>query len=441
MSPNHQEHGHRRRYRLLAMMFVLVTAANVMVVTTASGSVTSRKVHHHVRKVHPHKAHHAALRSHAAVRPHFSGTAEPPQVPPAGEAYLGGWVQPFSQGRSSTNVGTEFAELGNFQAEFGRPLAMVHVYQAWAQPADNSLLAAIANTGAVPVIDWACPTTATGPSSSGSTTDIASGTDTATNNYIMAYAKELAAFGRPVFLRWLWEFNITGANWYQDCIQQGSRPVPSVDGPVFITAWQDIYNDFQSAGATNVSFVWNPGMAGNTSSAFLTSFFPGQQYVNWVGIDGYSRQNAIQGGSIQANPSFTQLFQTVYCTIEGCGAFGSNPAVTGIAQGMGLPMMIGETGTTNQPGSTVLEEHQALYLQSALTALSNASPSSNGGLFSAIRALSYFDADYYNAQDTTDDDIGDWTLTTQPYAPGELTGFPAFTALGQSSYFSFMDPQ
>jgi hypothetical protein len=369
----------------------------------------------------------------AVVLPSSASAATPlvpPAVPPAGHAYLGAWVQPNGPGPyvGSTRVETELSELGEFQAELGRPPGMVHVYQAWDQPASNSLLNAISSTGAIPIVDWSC---LSGAGANGTTHAIANGKfDTQISNF----AKQLKAYGKPVFLRWLWEQNLSTGSTYTTCERVGTTVNQAVDGPEYVRAWRRIYNIFKgtganSVGATNVAFVWNPGIGGDIDPAFIQAFWPGYQYVNWVGMDGYSRPTSQQKGCIPKNPTFAQVFASTACTnlyslLVGTQFAGSDPNGT-------LPMMIGETGASN---NTASPNHQADYFTGATDGILNDFTNNE---FSDVRALNYYDGINPNAADG-----GTWTLQPQSFSPGgnPPSGFAAFAKLAGSPNFSFLDP-
>jgi hypothetical protein len=395
--------------------------------SVASPAMASTKHH----KVHAQAASTASAKlTFAPTTP--GGSLSPPAIPPNGKAYIGAWVQPNGPGpfNGDTRVETELSGLGEFQAAIGRPLGMVHVFQNWDQAASNSVLNAISSTGAIPVIDWSCGST-TGQN--GSTVAIANGTF---DSLITAFARQLKAYGKPVFLRWEWEPNLDQASG-ASCLHQGTNTLAQ-DGLNYQHAWQRIYNIFKGSGANavganNVSFVWNPGLAGNISTPVLQDFWPGYQYVNWIGIDGYSRIAPQQSQCVPANPTFVQTFATttsgcvnLYATLSGPLFAGSGPLPTDPT----LPIMIGETGATNPKGAP---NHQRDYLEG-----------STGSILSAFQANQFPDikaVNYYDGTNTQAGSAGTWTLQHQVAAGGTApSGFAAFKILGASSQFSFVDP-
>ena len=96
----------------------------------------------------------------------------------------------------------------------------------------------------------------------------------------------------------------------------------------FIAAWRHVYNVFQKVGATNVRFVWCP-----TAAAFVNGvagkWYPGDAYVDWIGVDGYNRYTTTHEWK-----SFGALFGPFY-------TFGSSHS---------QPLVVAESGTTEDAG-------------------------------------------------------------------------------------------
>jgi endoglucanase len=63
----------------------------------------------------------------------------------------------------------------------------------------------------------------------------------------------------------------------------------------YVAAYRHIVDLFRAAGATNVQFVWNPWVVNaNQISQYgdmLLAAYPGDNYVDWVALDGYNLAN------------------------------------------------------------------------------------------------------------------------------------------------------
>jgi hypothetical protein len=110
---------------------------------------------------------------------------------------------------------------------------------------------------------------------------IASGTD---DGQIRAWAKALRKVGRPIFLRPWWEMN---THWFPWASTPGTA-----DGPAdYVRAWRRLHDIFQREGARNVVWVWSPNVtdaSAGGSAHHWRAYYPGDSYVDWVGIDGYN---------------------------------------------------------------------------------------------------------------------------------------------------------
>ena len=69
------------------------------------------------------------------------------------------------------------------------------------------------------------------------------------------------------------------ASWYS----WGYKHVPAA---TFVAAWRHIVTLFRKQGADNVTWLWTLEMD-QPGTGPIASWWPGAQYVTWVGIDGY----------------------------------------------------------------------------------------------------------------------------------------------------------
>jgi beta-mannanase len=77
---------------------------------------------------------------------------------------------------------------------------------------------------------------------------------------------------------------------------------------LYIAAWRHIHDIFAAAGATNAVWVWSPDAVDvpATTSNHWSADYPGDGYVDWVGVDGYN------WSSTEAPRTFSQIFQPFY---------------------------------------------------------------------------------------------------------------------------------
>lgn len=149
------------------------------------------------------------------------------------------------------------------------------------------------------------------------------------DSYIKKYAADVKKWGKPVMIRLAHEMN---GNWYP----YGT----ALDGPGirhngntpadYVAMWRHVWTIFQEAKASNVYWVWSPNIlfvnANNTAAqqrADYAALYPGDHYVDWIGLDGYC--DGVKGKW----KSFRDLFDSSY------------QAITAISN---KPLMIAEFG-------------------------------------------------------------------------------------------------
>jgi hypothetical protein len=99
------------------------------------------------------------------------------------------------------------------------------------------------------------------------------------NAIIDDFARQARNYGRPFFLRFAHEMN---GNWYAwSGALSGGNPQKYID------AWRYVWTRFQAAGATNAVWVWAPNWNSVPDESWnaLQNYYPGDAYVDWVGVD------------------------------------------------------------------------------------------------------------------------------------------------------------
>ncbi len=98
------------------------------------------------------------------------------------------------------------------------------------------------------------------------------------DDYLYRWADELVAWGGIVYLRFAHEPN---GDWYPWSPAGGTSP------ELYIAAWRHVHDLFASKNATNVKWVWAPNVP-LSDDAPLSRWYPGDTYVDVLGIDGYN---------------------------------------------------------------------------------------------------------------------------------------------------------
>ncbi|MET0426017.1 MAG: glycosyl hydrolase [Actinoplanes sp.] len=103
----------------------------------------------------------------------------------------------------------------------------------------------------------------------------------ASDKNIASVAKKLKNMKRPILLRWGWEMN---GDWFE----WGGSP-NGQDPAGYVKAWKRLHRIFRENGVTNVAWVWSPNWnsSPNVSWNKMQKYYPGDDYVDWVGVSGY----------------------------------------------------------------------------------------------------------------------------------------------------------
>lgn len=110
-----------------------------------------------------------------------------------------------------------------------------------------------------------------------STREVAAGVYDA---YFEEAADTVKEFNAPVFISLNHEMNGT---WYPYSEGAGSGAT-SAD---FVASWRRIVDIFRRRGADNAAFVWSPNVP-DIGPVPFTKYYPGDEYVDWVGVSFYS---------------------------------------------------------------------------------------------------------------------------------------------------------
>lgn len=118
--------------------------------------------------------------------------------------------------------------------------------------------------------------------------------------YIVQWGREVAAFGKPVMVRWGHEFN---GNWYPWSVAvNGENP------DTYIAAYRRVHDLVKAAGALNVIWAWCPNAESLPAKVWnqATLAYPGNDYVDWIGMDGYD---------FDGNDTFVAKFSRLYAEL------------------------------------------------------------------------------------------------------------------------------
>ena len=224
-------------------------------------------------------------------------------LPPSAGSYLGVYAK---------GLPASYRQVSSFRQATGSTPDLVMYYSGWYVPFPTQFADTVADNGAAPLIQL-------DPDRKDiSISKIAAGHYDA---YLSQYAEAVKAYGHPVVLSFGHEMNGSWSRW-------GYTHVPAA---TFVAAWRHIVNEFRALGATNVTWLWTANIINNTKAGQIPNpraWWPGPDYVNWVGLDGYY---------LKPNWQFAPLF---------------GPTINAVRQFTSDPILIAETGaetTADQP--------------------------------------------------------------------------------------------
>ncbi len=124
------------------------------------------------------------------------------------------------------------------------------------------------------------------------------------DDYIRQFARDIAIYSKPVFLRFAHEMN---GNWYPWGKVGKNTPQD------YIAMWRHVYTIFEQENATNVLWVWSPNNTDSSGSVeSLLAYYPGTEFVDWVGFSAFNwgEQHGYHW------KSFREIAEPVYAKLE-----------------------------------------------------------------------------------------------------------------------------
>ena len=221
----------------------------------------------------------ALPRAATAITPTTPPSSLPPPAGPAPQFF----------GVSTPSGPYNLAELDSFVAATGRQPHVLMFSQDWTGgEVRRELLDVIVDRRMLPIITW---------EPRDHTVDLQGGDfapyklsriiDGSWDNYVRQWARSVRALPYSIGVRFAQQMN---GNWFP-----WSESVNGNAAGEYVAAWRHIHRIFSEERVTNVTWVWSPNIS-FTGSAPLRDLYPGDEYVDWVGLDGYNGGTALPWG-------------------------------------------------------------------------------------------------------------------------------------------------
>ncbi|WIE76970.1 glycosyl hydrolase [Curtobacterium sp. MCSS17_007] len=243
-----------------------------------------------------------------------------------------------------------WAEYDRVSQEVGRATNMVGYFQGFDQDFNAGAVQRSWANGRLPMMTWETVPAKTGndqPYVEGYTNqDIVSGKF---DDYLASYARALKANGMPVVIRLDHEMNGQWYNWSEGSKQQNAPGS-------YVAMWQHVHDVFQANGANDyVIWNWSPSRIDKLGNPkyqtldYMRQYYPGADYVDWVGMSGYYRTATEQ-------PTFQNTFGATLAQLRQVAP--------------GKHVLLNEIGAT-ETGGSVSDSQKSQWIDSLFDALAD----------------------------------------------------------------------
>jgi len=243
-----------------------------------------------------------------------------------------------------------YGQIDTFAEQAGFTPRITSYYSTFTMPFPTTFAEQAASRGTQVLVQWQ-PRGTTNAA-------VASGADDA---YIEQFAQAVAALDQQVIISYGQEMN---GNWYQWATAAGGGS--GSDPADYVAAYRHVWEVFQQQGVHNVTWLWGPNISYKGSTP-LKELYPGDAYVDWVGLDGYFAL---------PTDTFSSLF---------------GPSITELRAFTSKPLLIAETGVSG-----------------------TAAPGQLAGLFAGARIAGAVGIVYFDQAQAGDPEHQDWRLEDNP---------------------------
>lgn len=207
----------------------------------------------------------------------------PPSASEDDFCFLGTWSD-------EGNIGNFLGIADGFEAYFrdksDRKIGIVHLFQSFSMSSDETYnisgdkINLLIERGYIPLITLENHYTKGGKKIA--QPNLYSIVEGHFDNFFKEWAKRLKKADGIILLRILHEFN---GNWYPWCIANNNN-----NPQLYIQAYKHIWNIFNKEDVKNVKFIWCPNSMSSPQEGwnFIMNAYPGDLYVDYVGMDVYN---------------------------------------------------------------------------------------------------------------------------------------------------------
>lgn len=295
---------------------------------------------------------HNASTGHGVTNPNTGPSKDPnPSTPVAVPSKADILNQPTRwYGLYTAQSPFNWSEYDQVSQQVGKATNMVGFFQGFDQDFNANAVQRSWANGRLPMMTWESAPAQTGNDEkyvAGYTNqDIISGKFDA---YLTKYAQALKANGQPMVIRLDHEMNGSWYNWSEGADQKNAAGS-------YVAMWKHVHDVFQANGANDyVVWNWAPSRIDKLGNAkyqtldYMKNYYPGADYVDWVGMSGYYR-------TASETPSFANTFGATVGQLRQVAP--------------GKQILLSEIGAT-ETGTTVSNGQKSKWITSLFDALAD----------------------------------------------------------------------
>lgn len=158
------------------------------------------------------------------------------------------------------------------------------------------------------------------------------------DQYIRMFAEDISERPERYLIRFAHEMNISDSPWWPGHFNLGAD--------TYVRMWRHVHSVFsqrmKELAKNNAEWVWSINYASYPNEPWNAyyNYYPGDEYVDWIGLSGYNWNNARLPYA-----TFTQI----YGEVDGSGASISSGILHDLACRYAKPQIIAEIGTAGRP--------------------------------------------------------------------------------------------
>jgi len=186
------------------------------------------------------------------------------------------------------------AAFSSLEQNLGLNFSSATWYLDWSDTFTPDIAQGFQSKGKIPELSWQ-------PQINGSGVSYDAVTAGGYNNYIDSFARSVQSLGFKIRIDLAPEMNADWEPWGMG--NPGNNP------DNFKAFWQYTVNRFRADGATNVEWIWAPNIHYWGEKYSFADIFPGNDYLDFMGLDGYNWGTTQPGSTWQ---SFQDVFGPSY---------------------------------------------------------------------------------------------------------------------------------